>query len=177
MVQSTPPDARALVLDAPAFDGHDDLDVATLEAMAGLMAVLDPVSTAAQRLRGLVVSTPVLRSRVLDDRAGAQLWFKAENLQHIGAFKARGALNCMTAMPRDRLAAGVVTYSSGNHGQAVAHAARELGVPATVAMPVDAPAIKRAAIEAMGARVLEGGRTSLDRRPVAGRGRHPGRRA
>lgn len=125
------------------------------------------VRAAATRLAGLVVRTPVLRIPALDAIAGCELWLKAENLQRIGAFKARGALHATGRLDPAARARGLITYSSGNHAQAVALAARHFGVPATIAMPVDAPPIKLAAVRALGAEVVLAGTTSADRRAVA----------
>ncbi len=129
------------------------------------------VEAAATRLFGHVRRTPVLRSDVLDEIAGCELWIKAENLQHIGAFKARGALNnalqlALQLSPQD-LARGLITYSSGNHAQAVALAANRLGIPATIAMPIDAPEIKVESVRRLGATIEKVGTTSLERRSRA----------
>src|SRR5262249_36908590 len=108
-----------------------------------------------------------LRSPVLDAQAGAELWLKAECLQKIGAFKARGALHAVGRMAPEQRARGVITFSSGNHAQAVALAAREDGVPATMARPVDAPAVKVAGVRALGAEIVFAGTTSDERRAAA----------
>lgn len=100
------------------------------------------VVAAAQRLQGHAHRTPVLRSTTADQLLGAQLFFKCENLQRIGAFKFRGAFNALSAMSPAQRAAGVVTFSSGNHGQAVALSARLLGMRAVVLMPKDAAQAK-----------------------------------
>jgi threo-3-hydroxy-L-aspartate ammonia-lyase len=123
----------------------------------------DAVLEAARFLEGQVVRTPVLRSAALDALAGAEVWLKAEHQQHVGAFKARGALCAVGRLPASERDRGVITYSSGNHGQAVALAARRYGVPATVTMPTDAPAIKVQAVRALGAEVVFAGTTSTDR--------------
>lgn len=123
----------------------------------------EDVLAARERLRGRVIETPVLRSPALDSIAGAELYLKCENLQRIGAFKARGAMNAVLCLPEDRRRAGVVTYSSGNHGQAVALAASELGIKAWVAMPTDAPGVKVDAVRSLGAEVVFAGTTSADR--------------
>lgn len=99
--------------------------------------------------------TPVMRSRSIDDVAGVEVHLKCENLQRTGSFKARGAHNAVWALDDDRARLGVATHSSGNHGAALARAARSRGVPATIVMPRNAPAAKRAAVEAYGARVVE----------------------
>jgi len=128
---------------------------------------LDHVRDAAQRLAGKIWHTPVIRCPALDLRAGRQLFLKAENLQKIGAFKARGALHAVSRLPEDIRARGIVTYSSGNHAQAVALAAREFGIRAWIAMPIDAPAIKVAGVRALGAEIVFAGTTSDDRHRAA----------
>jgi threonine dehydratase len=116
---------------------------------------LDDVAAAAARIAGRVLHTPVVASRTLDAMLGHALLFKCENLQRIGAFKARGALNTMLWLrEQGRLPGAVVAFSSGNHAQAVAWAARDLGVRATIFMHAQSSAIKRAATEAYGARVV-----------------------
>lgn len=127
----------------------------------------DDVRHAARFLEGQVVRTPALHLDVLDRIAGVELWLKAENLQHIGAFKARGALHCVGRLADAERKKGVITYSSGNHAQAVALAALRYGVPADIAMPEDAPAVKVEAVKAMGANVVFAGFTSDDRKKVA----------
>lgn len=127
----------------------------------------DAVVAAAARLAGQVRRTPVVRVPALDEVAGAELWLKCECLQEIGAFKARGALHAAARLPADARARGLVTYSSGNHAQAVALAARRFGVPATIAMPVDAPAVKVRGVERLGATIVRAGTTSDDRRAAA----------
>ena len=103
------------------------------------------VARAAERLAGVAHRTPVLTSRTADAATGARLFFKAENLQRAGAFKFRGAYNAIAALPEDARARGVLSFSSGNHAQAIALASRLLGAPATLIMPADAPAAKVAA--------------------------------
>lgn len=125
------------------------------------------VLAAARRLAGQVVRTPIVRSAALDALAGAELWLKAENLQLIGAFKARGALNAVGLLDEEVRRRGVITYSSGNHAQAVALAAKRHGVPADIFMPTDAPRIKLDAVLEMGARVVQVGTTSLERHQAA----------
>ncbi len=112
------------------------------------------VERAAQAIASHVVRTPLLRSPRLDALAGAPVWLKAECLQVTGSFKARGAFNAMLALAPEQRARGVVAYSTGNHGQAIAWAARQLGMPATVVMPVDAPRNKVERALAQGARVV-----------------------
>lgn len=112
------------------------------------------VLAAAARIAPHARRTPVLRSRSLDALAGCELHFKCENLQRIGAFKFRGACNAIFALPENVAARGILTQSSGNHGAAVALAARLRDVPATVVVPEGAPAVKLAGIAAHGARIV-----------------------
>jgi threonine dehydratase len=121
---------------------------------------LDDVRRAAARLDGVAHRTPVVKSRTLDDRTGAQVRLKPENLQRIGAFKFRGAYNTVAQLDRPR---GVVTASSGNHAQALALSAALHEIPATILMPEDAPASKAAATEGYGARIERFDRYSADR--------------
>ena len=117
------------------------------------------VEAAAERLRGVAHRTPVLTSRTLDERAGTEVFLKAENLQRIGAFKFRGAYNAITALAPS----GVAAVSSGNHAQAVALAARLHGIPATIIMPEDAPPSKLAATRGYGAEIVTYDRYADDR--------------
>ncbi len=125
------------------------------------------VRAAAARIEGRVHETPVLRVPALDAMAGAELWLKAENLQRVGAFKARGAMHAVGHMTDAQRARGVITFSSGNHAQAVALAARSYGCHATIVMPTDAPEIKVAGVRALGGEVVFAGTTSDERRAVA----------
>jgi threo-3-hydroxy-L-aspartate ammonia-lyase len=120
---------------------------------------IDDVRAAAGRIAALAHRTPLLRSRTLDARVGAPVALKAENLQRAGAFKFRGACNAVAALRPD----GVCSVSSGNHAQALSLAAREHGAHATILMPRDAPASKRAATEGYGAEVIEFDRYAEDR--------------
>ncbi len=122
--------------------------------MSPYAADLAAVRAAAERIRAHAHMTPVMRSRSIDALAGRGLHFKCELLQRTGAFKFRGAMNAVASLSEAEAARGVLTHSSGNHGQAVALAAALRGVPATVVMPEDAPAIKRAAVAAYGARIV-----------------------
>lgn len=131
------------------------------------MLTFNEVLAAAQRLRGIAHRTPVLTSRTLDDLTGARVLLKAENLQRMGAFKFRGgynAVNVLTPAQRDQ---GVVAFSSGNHAQAVALAARLHGCKATIVMPHDAPALKLAATRGYGAEVVIYDRYREDRAEIA----------
>lgn len=130
----------------------------------------DAVEAAARRLEDKAVETPFLASPLLSEASGARVRLKAEGLQRTGSFKFRGAFNCMAARAEadpEALAAGVVTYSSGNHAQAVAAAAAERGLRAVVVMPVDAPTVKREGARRHGAEIVEEGRTSEERRERA----------
>jgi threonine dehydratase len=118
------------------------------------MVTYDDVARAAGRLKGVAHRTPVATSRTLDERLGATLLLKCENLQRVGAFKFRGAYNAIARLSVDERRRGVLTYSSGNHAQAIALASRLLGVSATIVMPENAPAAKRQATEGYGARIV-----------------------
>src|SRR6476469_8898683 len=118
------------------------------------MVTLSDVQAARERIRPHVHRTPVLSSRLVDERVGARVFFKCEIFQRVGAFKARGAFSRMTLLTGEERARGVVAFSSGNHAQAVALAARALGVRATIVMPKDAPALKIAATRGYGAEVI-----------------------
>lgn len=124
------------------------------------------VQAAAGVLNGVAHRTPVLASRRLDELVGCRLLLKAEHLQRVGAFKFRGAYTALSAFDDAQRAAGVVTYSSGNHAQAIALAARELGIPATIVMPHDAPALKVAATQGYGADVVRYDRYTEDREAI-----------
>jgi threonine dehydratase len=102
----------------------------------------DDIAQAAQRLRGVAHRTPVLRSRQADERTGAQVFFKCENLQRMGAFKFRGAYNALSRFTPEQRCAGAIAFSSGNHAQAVALSAQLLGMPSVIVMPQDAPQSK-----------------------------------
>lgn len=128
---------------------------------------LADIQTAAERTSHIVRRTPVFTSRTFDALAGAGIFFKCENFQRGGAFKIRGAANFILSIPKDQLGRGVVTYSSGNHGQAVAIAAESLGIPASIVMPADAPALKLAATRAHGARIVTYDRAAEDREAIA----------
>ncbi|MGW0583709.1 threo-3-hydroxy-L-aspartate ammonia-lyase [Streptomyces sp. NPDC002920] len=128
---------------------------------------LDDVQDAAARLKGVAHHTPVLRSRTLDAAVGAEIHLKCENFQRVGAFKFRGAYNAVSRLTPGQLARGVAAYSSGNHAQAVALAARELGATAVIVMPEDAPRSKRAATEGYGAEIVTYDRYAGDRVAIA----------
>lgn len=122
--------------------------------MSRVLPTFDDVRAAAQRLLGHAHRTPVLRSATLEQRLGAQLFFKCENFQRMGAFKFRGAFHALSRLTPEQRRAGVVAYSSGNHAQAVALSAQILGLSATLIMPHDASPAKLAATRAYGATVV-----------------------
>jgi threonine dehydratase len=125
------------------------------------------VLAAAERLSGWPVRTPLLNSPALDAVCGGRIWLKPENLQHTGSFKFRGAMNRLLAIPAEGRTAGVVAYSSGNHAQGVARAARLLGMQATIIMPSDAPKLKVARTRADGAEVVFYDRLTESRETIA----------
>ena len=125
------------------------------------------MDAAMARLKGVVKQTPVLRSRLLDDHVGTEVHLKAENLQTTGAFKFRGAFNAIAALNADVRDRGIISFSSGNHAQAVARAAQLFNVPATIVMPHDAPASKRSATKAYGAEIISYDRYTESREDVA----------
>ncbi len=128
-----------------------------------ILPTYDDVRAAAARVAGHAHRTPVLRSRLVDEQVGAEVFFKCENFQRMGAFKFRGAFNALSQFSSEQRRAGVITYSSGNHAQAISLAARELGIPATIFMPHDAPASKLAATRAYGGQVVAYDRYTEDR--------------
>jgi len=115
---------------------------------------LSDIEAAAARIAGAVVRTPTMRSAVLSDRTGAEVFLKFENLQHTGAYKERGALNKLLLLDPEMRARGVIAASAGNHAQAVAWHARRLGVPAVIVMPKTTPTVKISQTEAHGAEVV-----------------------
>jgi threonine dehydratase len=125
------------------------------------------IDAAARRLEGVAMRTPLISSPVLDERVGARVFLKAETLQRVGAFKFRGAYNKLASIPAERRKAGVVAFSSGNHAQGVAAAAKLLGMPATIVMPSDAPRPKRERTAALGAEIVLYDRDKEDREAIA----------
>jgi threonine dehydratase len=125
-----------------------------IRTMDELAISFDDVAAAHRRLAGVAQRTPVFTSRTADERCGAQLFFKCENLQRIGAFKIRGAYNAIAQFTPAQRSGGVITFSSGNHAQAIALAARLLGVKAVIVMPKDAPEIKLAATRGYGGEIV-----------------------
>jgi threo-3-hydroxy-L-aspartate ammonia-lyase len=127
------------------------------------------IQDAARQLRGVAHRTPVVTSRTLDEQTQARLFFKCEPLQRCGVFKFRGAYNALSRLTPDERRRGVLTFSSGNHAQAVALAGRLLGIPRVIVMPDDAPAVKRHATLEYGAEVVEYDRMSDDREALGRR--------
>ena len=125
------------------------------------------IEVAAARLAGVAVRTPLISAPVLDEMVGARVFLKAETLQRTGSFKFRGAYTKISSIPAERRAAGVVAYSSGNHAQGVAAAARLLGMRATIVMPADAPKAKRERTVALGAEIIPYDRNAEDRAAIA----------
>ena len=140
-----------------------------------VLPVADDVTRAAQRIAGVAHRTPVATSRLANARVGAEVFFKCENLQRAGAFKFRDAYNALSRLTPDQRKRGVVTYSSGNHAQAIALAGQILDIPRVIVMPHDAPAVKRAATLVYGAEIIsyhrdEESREAIGRRLAEERG-------
>ncbi|MSQ52719.1 MAG: threo-3-hydroxy-L-aspartate ammonia-lyase [Betaproteobacteria bacterium] len=121
---------------------------------AALPVCYQDIEAAALRIAGQAHRTPVMTSSSVNERTGAQVYFKCENFQRMGAFKFRGAFNALAKLTTQERARGVIAFSSGNHAQAVALAGRELGVSAVIVMPADAPAVKLEATRGYGAEVV-----------------------
>lgn len=126
----------------------------------------EDVAQAAERILGAAHRTPVLTSRTVNEEFGAEVFFKCENMQRMGAFKFRGGYNALAKFSPEQRRAGVVAFSSGNHAQAVALSAKILGMPATIIMPQDAPAAKVAATRGYGATVVTYDRYTEDREQI-----------
>ena len=127
------------------------------------------VESAAAQIAGVAHRTPVATSRTVNARTGADLFFKCENLQRAGAFKFRGAYNALSRLTPDERRRGVVTFSSGNHAQAIALAGQVLDIPRVIVMPSDAPAVKRYATEGYGGEVILYDRDREDREAIGRR--------
>ncbi|AOK56262.1 serine dehydratase [Burkholderia stagnalis] len=131
-----------------------------------LLPTYADVAAAAARLEGHAHRTPVMTSRTINEELGAQVFFKCENLQRMGAFKFRGAFNALSRFTDEQRRNGVVAFSSGNHAQAIALSARLLGMPATIVMPSDAPAAKVEATRGYGGNVVMYDRYTEDREQI-----------
>jgi len=134
-----------------------------------ILPTFSDVASAAAQIAGTAHRTPVVTSRLLDEQAAAHLFFKCENLQRGGAFKFRGAYNALSRLPSDEARRGVVTFSSGNHAQAIALAGQLLDIPRVIVMPSDAPAVKRAATASYGGEIVLYDRASEDREDIGRR--------
>jgi threonine dehydratase len=145
--------------------GYSDV----MDAMAHAIPVFSEVTDAAARLQGVAVTTPLVHSPVLSERAGAKVFLKLETLQRTGSFKFRGAYNRLVQLSAAERELGVVAFSSGNHAQGIAAAARILGIPATIVMPHDAPRIKLENTRALGANVIFYDRKRDKREEIAAR--------
>ena len=137
--------------------------------MSPVLPTYDDVVAAAQRIEGIAHRTPVLRSSTIDAQLGAQLFFKCENFQRMGAFKFRGGYSALSRFTPEQRKRGAIAFSSGNHAQAVALAARLLDMPAVIVMPSDAPAAKLAATRGYGADVIVYDRFQEDREALTQR--------
>ena len=143
------------VMDSPVLDS------------AMQLPTVDDIDAAARRLSGVALHTPLLTSAALDAMTGGRVFLKAETLQRTGSFKFRGAYNKLASIPDDRRTGGVVAFSSGNHAQGVAAAAKLLGMPCVIVMPKDAPRAKRERTVAFGAEVVLYDRANDDREAIA----------
>lgn len=135
--------------------------------MAPLAICYDDIVQAHQRITGVALKTPVLTSSTANGQTGAQLFFKCENFQHMGAFKFRGAYNALVKLSPQQQAKGVIAFSSGNHAQAIALSARKLGIRAVIVMPKDSPAVKIAATHSYDGEVVLYDRYLEDREAIS----------
>ena len=138
----------------------------SIASMTPTLPTFDDVVAASARLQGHAHRTPVLSSRTADEAFGAEVFFKCENLQRTGAFKFRGAFNALSKFDARQRHSGVVTFSSGNHAQAIALSARLLNMPATIVMPEDAPQTKVEATRGYGATIVFYDRYKDDREQI-----------
>ena len=134
-----------------------------------MSVTFEDIQAARARIAPAIVRTPLLHSAEVDALLGARLLVKAECLQRLGAFKIRGAFNCIAALDAEKRARGVIAFSSGNHGIAVTAAAKDFGVPAVIVMPADAPAIKANTIRALGGEIVFYDRLTEDREAIGGK--------
>src|SRR6478672_9374668 len=141
----------------------------TKAAAQATLPTFGDVESAARQIEGVAHRTPVVSSRTIDARTGAELFFKCENLQRAGAFKFRGAYNALSRLSADERRRGVVTFSSGNHAQAIALAGQVLDIPRVIVMPSDAPSVKKIATEGYGGEVILCDRDREDREAIGRR--------
>jgi threonine dehydratase len=132
-------------------------------SMNDVIPTKEQVLAAMDRVRPHVHRTPILTSRSVNEISGAEIYFKCDNFQRMGAFKMRGAVNAILSLPKEALDRGVATHSSGNFAQALALSARSLGVKATVVMPENAPEVKKRAVAGYGAKIVISGSTPVAR--------------
>ncbi|MEO5763315.1 MAG: pyridoxal-phosphate dependent enzyme, partial [Vicinamibacteria bacterium] len=137
--------------------------------MADLPVTFADIEAAARRIEGRAIKTPVLTSTTIDRKTGASVYFKCENFQRAGAFKFRGAYNALSQLSYDEGRRGVLTYSSGNHAQAIALSGKLLGIPTVVVMPKDAPEVKVRATKGYGAEVVLYDRNETSRESLGGK--------
>ena len=130
------------------------MSIESANTVSDLPITYSDIVAAHQRIAGVVHRTPIMTSRTADDAVRARLFFKCENFQRAGAFKLRGAYNALVQLSPEQKTAGVVAYSSGNHAQAVALAAKLLGIKSVIVMPSDAPVAKMAATRDFGAEIV-----------------------
>ena len=150
----------------------DIAPLTSIQPPPGTLPTFADVERAARQISGVAHRTPIVTSRSVDDRTGARVFFKCENLQRAGAFKFRGAYNALSRLSPDEMRRGVVAFSSGNHAQAVALAGQLLHIPRVIVMPADAPAVKRAAAEGYGADIVLYDRERDDREAIGRRLSH-----
>jgi len=154
----------------PGGWGQNGVRWSTMETMAtatsSRLLTLEAFRDAQSRIRGVAARTPIVRL-LQPDFGGAEVWIKAEGLQPIGSFKLRGAYNKIAQLSPSERSRGVITYSSGNHAQGVAYAARAVGAKAVIVMPSNAPEVKKRATAALGAEIVEVGPASSDRQRKA----------
>lgn len=134
-----------------------------------MIPTIDDVKTAAERIKGIAIRTPLIRNDVLDAALGAQVWVKAECLQRGGAFKMRGAANAISALAPEMRARGVIAFSSGNHAIAVSTVAKHFGIAATIVMPSDSPKIKLETVKSLGANLITYDRVNESREAIGER--------
>lgn len=134
--------------------------------LSNLPVSYSDIESAATRLAGVAHRTPVATSRLVNQQTGSHVFFKCENLQRTGSFKFRGAYNALAQLTAEQRQAGVLTYSSGNHAQAIALAGSLLSIPTAIVMPADAPSVKLAATEGYGAEVIRYDRFKMTREAV-----------
>ena len=119
-----------------------------------ILPIFADIEKATQRLQGYAYRTPVIISRTVNQLTGAEVFFKCENFQRTGSFKFRGAFNALSQLSEQQKSRGVLTFSSGNHAQAIARSGQILGIPTTIIMPSDAPVVKQSATRGYGAEII-----------------------